>query len=56
MSNERESEFINPIPQGCYECGVHDEDLQKEGYEAIHELTIDLQGNGYPIDPQPEKK
>lgn len=52
MSKERENKSINTIPQGCYECGVQDEDLQKEGYEAVRELTVDLQGNGYPIDPE----
>lgn len=56
MKNERENDLMNPIPDGCYECGVHDEDLEKEGYEEIKEFSVDLQGNGYPMDLQPEKK
>lgn len=51
MMKKEDNDMISAIPQGCYECGVQDDELQK-GQEL--ELSVDLQGNGYPIEKENE--
>lgn len=53
MKKARDQEEIKTIPQGCYECGAEQEEESEK--RDMNRLTMDLNGNGYPVDPSAEK-
>lgn len=49
MKRAKDQETIHTIPDGAYECGVSNQELQKENLNPLRTPATDEQGNGYPV-------